>query len=223
MWVADDLAFPAGDCRTDAVEVTDAQVTNLVREFDGNIYPRETAAFSTPPDRDGTDPVLDGDFTGGGEKTVTLVDNVRDDNFHDFPEAATYIAGFFSPQLNELFDRNVMTIDAYDWKHRSGAEPAERADRRPVHQPPGPAAHVRRHVRPRVAAPACSTTPTRTRSRGSTRACRTTRRPWSATWTRAARCTTRATTATSSATRASASSRRRTTPTRATAAGRRTR
>ena len=47
-----------------------------------------------------------------------------------------------------------MTIDAYDWAHRTGAEPGRRADRRPVHQPPGPAAPVRGHVRARVAAPA---------------------------------------------------------------------
>ena len=69
--------------------------------------------------------MLSGDFTGDGDKTVTLVDNVRDDNFFDLPGRATYIAGFFSAQLNELFDRNVMTIDAYDWAHRSGAAPPD--------------------------------------------------------------------------------------------------
>ena len=127
VWVAQDLAFPAGDCRKDPVVVTDAQVTGLVSEFDTKIYPRETAAFSTPPERDGTDPLLDGDFTGGGGRTVTLVDNVRDDNYSGFPEASTYIAGFFSAQLNELVDRNVMTIDAYDWKHRTGAAPPDDA------------------------------------------------------------------------------------------------
>ena len=95
-----------------------------------------------------------GVYTGAGDKTVTLVDNVRDDNFYDFPAAPTYIAGFFFSQFNELIDRNVMTIDAYDWLHRTGAEPAGRADGRPVHQPPGPAAPVRGRVRARVAAPA---------------------------------------------------------------------
>ena len=127
VWVATDLAFPEGDCRKDPVAVTDAQVTGLVREFDTTIYPRETAAFSTPKDRSGTDPLLNGDFTGDGDKTVTLVDNVRDDNYRDFPKNSTYIAGFFSSQLNALVDRNVMTIDAYDWKHRSGANPPDEA------------------------------------------------------------------------------------------------
>ena len=129
VWVADDRAFPAGDCRpASSTAVTDAQVKALVKEFDGTIYPRETAAFSVPRDRDGTKPALaGGDYTGDGDKTVTLVDNVRDDNYYDFPDAPTYIAGFFSAQLNALVDRNVMTIDAYDWQHRTGADPADEA------------------------------------------------------------------------------------------------
>ncbi|MEU4425368.1 peptidase M6 immune inhibitor A [Actinoplanes sp. NPDC024001] len=123
VWVANDLAFPAGDCRGNATEITDAQLSSLVQEFDENIYPTETAAFSTPPDRTGANAGVDGDFTGAGNRTVTLVDNVRDENYFNFPERPTYVAGFFSEQLNELFDRNVITIDAYDWAHQTGAEP----------------------------------------------------------------------------------------------------
>ncbi|BCB77402.1 hypothetical protein GCM10022251_70740 [Phytohabitans flavus] len=133
VWVADDLAFPAGDCRArvpGTTEVTDAQVADLVDQFDATIYPKEIAAFHTPPDRDGTNAQLTpdvngngGDYTGAGDRTVTLVDNVRDDNFHDF--RAAYVAGFFSAQLNELLDRNVMTIDAFDWQHRTGANPPD--------------------------------------------------------------------------------------------------
>lgn len=131
VWVANDLAFPEGDCRAqiaNSTTVTDDQVNSLVTEFDSNMYPKETAAFSTPPDRDGSnmDPVLEGyDFSGEGDNTVALIDNVRDDNFYDFPAAPTYIAGFFSSQFNELVDRNVMTIDAYDWAHRTGANPPD--------------------------------------------------------------------------------------------------
>ncbi|MEE6263279.1 peptidase M6 immune inhibitor A [Plantactinospora sonchi] len=128
VWVADDLAFPEGDCRNavpGTTDVTDAQVRSLVTEFDTNMYPKETAAFSTPPDRDGTNAQIAGDFTGYGDRTVTLVDNVRDDNFYNFPAASSYIAGFFSSQLNEYFDRNIMTIDAFDWAHRTGAAPAD--------------------------------------------------------------------------------------------------
>jgi hypothetical protein len=135
VWVANDLAFPAGDCRSQVpgtTEITQAQVDRFVSEFDGNMFPKETAAFSTPPDRDGTDAVVPpdangngGDYTGDGDKTVALIDNVRDDNYYDFPAASTYIAGFFSAQINELLDRNVMTIDAYDWAHRTGDNPAD--------------------------------------------------------------------------------------------------
>ena len=135
VWVANDTAFPAGDCRlqiANTTVVTDAQVNSLINEFDNNMYPKETAAFSTPPDRDGSNAILGPDangnggvYTGGGNKTVTLVDNVRDDNFYQFPAAPTYIAGFFSSQFNELFDRNVMTVDAYDWAHRTGANPPD--------------------------------------------------------------------------------------------------
>ena len=124
------------------------------------MYPKETSTFSTPPDRDGTNAQLGPDangnggvYTGGGEKTVALVDNVRDDNFYDFPAAPTYIAGFFSSQFNELVDRNVMTIDAFDWLHRTTANPAGRADGRPLHEPPGAPEPLRGHVRARVAAP----------------------------------------------------------------------
>ena len=107
-------------------------MADLITQFDTNMYPKETAAFSTPPDRDGTNALLGPDangnggvYTGGGDKTVTLVDNVRDDNYYTFPAAPTYIAGFFSTQFNELFDRNVMTIDAFDWAHRTGANPPD--------------------------------------------------------------------------------------------------
>jgi hypothetical protein len=135
VWVAVDTSFPAGDCRNavpNTTTVTDAQVASFIHEFDTNMYPKETAAFSTPPDRDGSNALLGPDangnggvYTGGGEKTVTLVDNVRDDNYYTFPAATTYIAGFFSTQFNELFDRNVMTIDAFDWEHRTGANPVD--------------------------------------------------------------------------------------------------
>jgi hypothetical protein len=127
VWVATDVAFPAGDCRpASSTEVTDAQIAELVSQFDDNIWPHETAAFSTPGERDGTKPQLTGgDYTGDGAKTVTLLDNVRDDNYYHFPTAQTYVAGFFSEQIDDLVDRNVMTIDVYDWKHRSGANPPD--------------------------------------------------------------------------------------------------
>ncbi len=167
VWVANDTSFPQGDCRAGtagSTEVTDAQVASLVQEFDSNIYPKESAAFSTPPPRDGSDAYADlakvlkydgtVDFGGAGNRIVTLVDNVRDSNYYSFPESPTYIAGFFSSQFNELLDRNVMTIDAFDWLHRTGANPADQPTGDLCTSRPARGAAVRGHLRPRVPAPA---------------------------------------------------------------------
>jgi hypothetical protein len=125
--------FPKGDCRyaiAGSTTVTDAEITALMHEYDDNMLPKESKAFSVAPPRDGTKKVDSDltkglDFSGDGNKTVTLVDNVRDPNFYDFPKNQTYVAGFFSAQFNDLTDRNVMTIDAYDWTHRTGVNPKD--------------------------------------------------------------------------------------------------
>jgi hypothetical protein len=132
VWVQNARSFPAGDCRnTNPVdlEITDAQVTRLIQEFDTNMHPREAQLFSTPPDRDGSDPEFAPagfDFVGDGDKIVTLVMNIRDENYYDTSNANGfgYVVGYHSSTLNEYTDRNIMTIDAFDWLHRSGASPA---------------------------------------------------------------------------------------------------
>jgi hypothetical protein len=136
IWVASDAAgnealeFPTGDCRNTmgggaAVTVTQTQVDSFVAEFDNNMFPKESEAFSVAPDRDGTNGAEGQD--GPGEKTVTLVDNVRDANFYTpaTPDGQTYIAGFFFSLFNDLTDRNIMTIDSFDWLHRTGATPPD--------------------------------------------------------------------------------------------------
>jgi hypothetical protein len=120
--------FLDGDCRNGVrTQITDDHVNYLIAEFDGNIYPVESEAFSVPPDRDGSHALVGAPFhpEGDGDNIVVLVDNVRDDNFYDLnnTQRLTYIAGFFSSTLNELLDRNIMTIDAFDWLHRTGANP----------------------------------------------------------------------------------------------------
>ena len=128
--------FPAGDCRNDGDRnvVTDAQIAALIHEFDTNIYPKESAAFSVPPTRDGANAILPAlldlppdYYAGDGDKIMTLVSNVRDTNFYDLDNTNgfSYIAGFFSGQVNDFFDRNAMTIDVFDWTHRTGANPPD--------------------------------------------------------------------------------------------------
>ena len=121
--------FQNGDCRNGArTAITDAQVNYLIQQFDTHILPLESEAFSVAPNRNGSAALLGAPFhpQGDGDNTVVLIDNVRDDNFHDLnnTQGHSYIAGFFSGQLNTLFDRNIMTIDAFDWLHRTGASPA---------------------------------------------------------------------------------------------------
>ncbi|HEY6030561.1 MAG TPA: hypothetical protein VIU44_08360, partial [Gaiellaceae bacterium] len=141
VWVANSLAFPSHngvpDCRNalGLATVTDAQVQNFIHEFDPNIYPKESEAFSVPPALDGHKALLptlipnlpSSEYKGEGDNIVVLIDNVRDANYWapDTPDGQTYIAGFFYSVFNEYVDRNVMTIDAYDWLHRTGANPPD--------------------------------------------------------------------------------------------------
>ncbi|MGQ0631322.1 MAG: peptidase M6 immune inhibitor A [Sporichthyaceae bacterium] len=129
-------AFPEGDCRAtkaDPTVVTPAQAQFLADEFQEKQLPKETKFFSVAPSRNGTASIgqlgpLGLDFRGGGDSTVALIDNVRDPNFYDFENNRTYIAGFFAPIFNVLTDRNVMTIDAFDWLHRTGKNPKNEPD-----------------------------------------------------------------------------------------------
>ena len=61
IWVSDTLDFPAADCRNDGVRnvITDAQSTYFAGQFDGNMYPKMSAAFSSPPSRDGNGGLLE--------------------------------------------------------------------------------------------------------------------------------------------------------------------
>ncbi|MGQ0845220.1 MAG: hypothetical protein ACT4QF_13920 [Sporichthyaceae bacterium] len=135
--VSTGTAFPAGDCRSarkDPTVVTQAQAERLVEEFTTTMLPAETKAFSTAPDADGALSAgqlapLGVDFRGNGKATVLLVDNVRDGNFYDFENNRTYIAGFFAPIFNTLTNRNVMTLDAFDWEHRTGENPPNEPNR----------------------------------------------------------------------------------------------
>jgi hypothetical protein len=141
VWVASDeddvssgIDYPAGDCRNDGVRnvISDADVEYLINEFDTNMYPIESAAFSVPPERNGANApltgILDlprGYYRGPGDRIVTLVDNVRDDNFYDTDNANSLprIGGFYFSVFDDYFNRLVMNIDAYDWLHRTRANP----------------------------------------------------------------------------------------------------
>jgi hypothetical protein len=126
--------FTYNDCRNDGVRnvITNAQVNYLIDQFDNNIYPIESDWWSTPPNRNGNKAALSkllgfpqSYYRGEGDNIVVLVDNVRDSNFYDQNNANTnpYIAGFYYSVFDDYFDRDVMTIDAFDWLHRTTANP----------------------------------------------------------------------------------------------------
>jgi hypothetical protein len=135
--------FTYNDCRNDGVRnvITNDQVNYLISQFDNNMYPIESDWWSTPPFRNGNKSTLPKQlpnikglgvsipqsyYDGEGDNTVVLVDNVRDSNFYDANNAHTnsYIAGFYYSVFDDYFDRTVMSIDAWDWIHRTGADPA---------------------------------------------------------------------------------------------------
>ena len=127
------LRFQKNDCRNGArTKISSAQIRYFIDQFDNTIYPTESNLFSVPPDRDGSEAPatealgLPADYyTGDGDDIVVLIDNVRDDNFYDRNNTKefSYIAGFFSSGLSGFFNRNVMTIDGFDWLHRTGLNP----------------------------------------------------------------------------------------------------
>jgi hypothetical protein len=143
VWVADDsddvsdaLLFPDGDCRNDypeRVTITKKQVNYFIGEFENNMFPAESEAFSKPPrNYNGKGAILDDlldlpkdYYEGPGRRIVTLIDNVRDENFYDTDNQQTLsrIGGFFYSVFNEYMDRNIMSIDSYDWAHLTTANP----------------------------------------------------------------------------------------------------
>ena len=95
VWVANDTVVPGRRLprrrsptpRT----VTDAQVAGPGRPVRQQHVPEGVGRPSaSPPDRDGSRPDVGngGDYTGDGDKIVTLVDNVRDDNYYHVPGGA---------------------------------------------------------------------------------------------------------------------------------------
>jgi immune inhibitor InhA-like protein len=137
VWVASDddgvskgIEFPAGDCRNDdRVQLGDAQAAYLAQQFDAVMYPKEGEAFSVPPPRDGSKATLAARsglpadyFVGDGNRVVALVDNIRDESFFDV-DVRVGIGGVFVPSFNDDLDRNVITVDAVDWVHRTGPTP----------------------------------------------------------------------------------------------------
>ncbi len=133
VWVQNDRSWPEDSDKDNAnQEVTVEQAEYLLNEFQNNIYAKEAAFYGEPGYQDGSYALLSYycsdrgypesycDWSDSNGRTAILVENVRDDNYYtDFP---LYIAGFYSSTLDYYFDRNIMTIDSYDWINRVGPD-----------------------------------------------------------------------------------------------------
>jgi hypothetical protein len=129
IWVQADLKWPEGDPR-DVPVITCDQAAYMLAEFENNIYPTEVGFFGPPDFHDGSYSLLEawdyfppGYYYDEGGRQVILVSNIRDGNYYN-PDYSLYIAGFYSPSFEAYFDRNVMSIDAYDWENRTGPDSA---------------------------------------------------------------------------------------------------
>jgi hypothetical protein len=123
VWVMTDLNFPDGDPRNPVV-ITDEQIDYLVDEFDNTIYPQEVAFFGAPDFHDGSNAALPFDYYDPEGRSIAMIMNVGDENYYD-PNYPLYIAGFYWGAVFELYlDRNVISIDAYDWENRVGDDAA---------------------------------------------------------------------------------------------------
>jgi len=126
IWVAigSALGWKAGDPRPTPT-ILDDQVAYMLQEFENNIYPTDTSYFGDPDFHDGSNSALSPtryyEETG---RSVVLVSNIRDQNWHEYgpPPYPYYVIGFYSSTIEFYTDRNVISIDAYDWEHRVGPE-----------------------------------------------------------------------------------------------------
>ncbi|GGJ99913.1 hypothetical protein GCM10007063_22850 [Lentibacillus kapialis] len=125
IWVANDRKYPQ-DNRNDKIQITQKQVDYMASEVDNKIYPTDTQFFGTPDSLRGSNAML-ADNLGenyyvsreNSDRSIILIDNIKDENYYN-PDFPSYVAGFFSPVLETYTDRNIITIDAYDWANRVG-------------------------------------------------------------------------------------------------------
>ena len=102
---------PNGCWRTED-RISGTMLAYLLDEFDTNMYPTVGEVFGEPLPR--------GDE---GQKTWTLLHNIRDGSYYDC-SATSYIAGYFSASENAENNKNMMHIDSYDWLNRTGPDSA---------------------------------------------------------------------------------------------------
>jgi immune inhibitor A len=137
VWVQSDLRYltedgdlnPVHPDSLDPLYVTQERIDALARATE-EIIPVDVEYFGDYADRTGEESVitqipslnLPPDYYAGPAKSVVvLVSNVRDENFYEPIENPSYVAGFFSPTVNDFADRNIITIDSKRFDVNTGS------------------------------------------------------------------------------------------------------
>ncbi|NVM17309.1 MAG: immune inhibitor A [Candidatus Lokiarchaeota archaeon] len=115
IWVQTDMKYPDGDNRDEPI-ITEDQITYILAEFEFKIYDTVVEYFGMPDSHYG-DP--DGNYYQENGRSVILISNIRDQAYYDktYPY---YTVGYYDPQLENDYDRNIISIDSYDWENRVG-------------------------------------------------------------------------------------------------------
>jgi len=133
VWLAQKLDFPVGDPRNSDPRLTppDSLLEYIAQEFDSTIYPTDTAHFTFPKDRDGTNTIFEQigwpayrwewiNAQDDPQRVLIKVYNIVDYNYYH-PEYPYYVIGFFQSALTDAYyNRNMIHIDSWDWQNRTG-------------------------------------------------------------------------------------------------------
>jgi hypothetical protein len=112
----DDKFTPCAEHDPADYVVTDAQIQYLGDQLANQIVAVNEAHFGPMDAANPADPSSD--------SLVTLVYNVQDEMYYDC-SVTSYTAGYFAPDFasSESLGMNVITLDAFDWANRVGADP----------------------------------------------------------------------------------------------------
>jgi hypothetical protein len=95
----------------------------MAKHFETVVYPNMTAFYGAPPQIDGENswfkaqgrPYFGTNVTG---RVMIMAFNIVDESFWD-SSYPSYIVGYFSPDMDGLYDRNIIHMDIWDWQNRT--------------------------------------------------------------------------------------------------------
>jgi len=128
VWVANDLSFYSpSDPRNSKVTITQDQIDYMIAEFENKILPIESEYFGVADPLNGSNSVFYDSLpmfnTTEDGKLMIMVFNIVDESFFN-PSYPSYVVGYYSPTIEYYYDRNIIHIDCFDWKNRTGADSA---------------------------------------------------------------------------------------------------